>query len=206
MKAPAGLALLIIAPIMHFCCCDWDSTSFPKEGQIIGFIYARDEFRTRNPAPTPDQWNIVEAGFLGIIVPIVIGIGGLFLITRPGPPVASLPNATRSPASNTENPRGWNMDLSDGIEVQWDCPSCGQQFTTGSDVSMRYNFCPYCRAPLIDPNAQAEAMRPVITPAPSTEVPVDNPKLMACPDCGRLVSKLAPACPQCGRPMMPASS
>jgi len=25
-------------------------------------------------------------------------------------------------------------------------------------------------------------------------------KLIACPDCGRMISRLAPACPQCGRP------
>ncbi len=28
-------------------------------------------------------------------------------------------------------------------------------------------------------------------------------RLIACPDCGRMVSRLAATCPQCGRPMGP---
>jgi predicted amidophosphoribosyltransferase len=28
-----------------------------------------------------------------------------------------------------------------------------------------------------------------------------NPNLMACPDCRRMISRLAPFCPKCGRPM-----
>jgi len=30
-----------------------------------------------------------------------------------------------------------------------------------------------------------------------------NLKLMPCPDCGRMLSRLAVACPQCGRPLTP---
>ena len=30
-----------------------------------------------------------------------------------------------------------------------------------------------------------------------------NANLAPCPDCGRLVSRLAPNCPQCGRPLTP---
>lgn len=28
-----------------------------------------------------------------------------------------------------------------------------------------------------------------------------NPNLTACPDCRRMISRLAPYCPKCGRPM-----
>ena len=31
----------------------------------------------------------------------------------------------------------------------------------------------------------------------------DNPNLYPCPDCGRMVSRQAPACPQCGKPLVP---
>lgn len=31
--------------------------------------------------------------------------------------------------------------------------------------------------------------------------PALNPRLIPCPDCGRYVSRSAPACPQCGRPL-----
>jgi hypothetical protein len=31
--------------------------------------------------------------------------------------------------------------------------------------------------------------------------PPPNPDLYPCPDCGRLVSRQAPACPQCGKPL-----
>lgn len=30
-----------------------------------------------------------------------------------------------------------------------------------------------------------------------------NPNLVSCPDCGRLISRLATTCPQCGRPLSP---
>jgi hypothetical protein len=30
-----------------------------------------------------------------------------------------------------------------------------------------------------------------------------NPNLVRCPDCGRRISRQAPACPGCGRPMPP---
>lgn len=33
--------------------------------------------------------------------------------------------------------------------------------------------------------------------------PTQNPNLVPCPDCGRMVSRRAPSCPQCGRPLMP---
>ena len=45
------------------------------------------------------------------------------------------------------------------------------------------------------------------TEKPSTARPGDvesdrpNPRLLPCPDCGRLVSRLATSCPQCGRPL-----
>ena len=32
-----------------------------------------------------------------------------------------------------------------------------------------------------------------------------NPNLVPCSDCGRLVSRLAANCPQCGRPLTPQS-
>jgi hypothetical protein len=32
-----------------------------------------------------------------------------------------------------------------------------------------------------------------------------NPNLVPCPDCNRLVSRVAPACPHCGRPLPPAA-
>ena len=49
---------------------------------------------------------------------------------------------------------------------------------------------------------------PPLGPPPPPIVPtvVENPKLKPCPDCGRMVSRLAPSCPQCGRPLEPQSS
>jgi hypothetical protein len=38
-----------------------------------------------------------------------------------------------------------------------------------------------------------------VTAAPSAG-PSNPDRLRACPDCGRFISKLAPACIQCGRP------
>jgi hypothetical protein len=38
-------------------------------------------------------------------------------------------------------------------------------------------------------------------PSPPTSPEESNPKLMACPDCGRHVSRLATTCPNCGRPL-----
>ena len=35
----------------------------------------------------------------------------------------------------------------------------------------------------------------------TTRKPRDTTNLAPCPDCGRLVSRLAKACPQCGRPL-----
>ncbi|MBI3468158.1 MAG: hypothetical protein HY000_34570 [Planctomycetes bacterium] len=34
-----------------------------------------------------------------------------------------------------------------------------------------------------------------------SQVESDNPKLTPCPDCRRMVSRLAPTCPGCGRPL-----
>jgi hypothetical protein len=47
--------------------------------------------------------------------------------------------------------------------------------------------------------------RPIIT-APPVAQPGSNPNLTPCPDCGRMLSKLAPSCPQCGRPTKPANA
>lgn len=39
------------------------------------------------------------------------------------------------------------------------------------------------------------------SPSPPTSPGESNPKLTACPDCGRHVSRLAAMCPHCGRPL-----
>lgn len=43
---------------------------------------------------------------------------------------------------------------------------------------------------------------PVKASAPEPTAPA-GAKLIACPDCGRHVSRMAPSCPQCGRPLAP---
>ena len=47
---------------------------------------------------------------------------------------------------------------------------------------------------------------PAPSPAAPSPDPEQNPNLMACPDCGAMVSKKATACPKCGSPFQKAAA
>lgn len=100
------------------------------------------------------------------------------------------------------------------------CPSCGKGLPTN------LSFCPACATPLpkVAPEeaptqrdlrtpqtdfppphrwmeTQEAPPRPV-TPLPTNppvyQPPAAQPKLFPCPDCGRMISRMAAFCPQCG--------
>jgi uncharacterized protein YneF (UPF0154 family) len=53
-----------------------------------------------------------------------------------------------------------------------------------------------------------QAFPPAVAPGPIplAAKAVQGGNLTPCPDCGRMLSPLAPACPQCGRPTKPEST
>ena len=76
-----GWTLIIAAVLMHFTVCEWSDSG--SRGQIILFIHAREQFgeRSRNSySGYSYKYNIVGAGFWGLVVPTVIAGTGIALI------------------------------------------------------------------------------------------------------------------------------
>lgn len=113
--------------------------------------------------------------------------------------------------------------------IEMSCPACGKKLRVGDDAAGKRGKCPQCSTAVRIPtrnqagrDAEIEAwLSPPQSDQPSTragpasgssgqssasrstqEIPASN--LMACPDCGRQVSRQAKACPNCGHPFQVA--
>jgi hypothetical protein len=121
---PLGYTLLLVAILLHLSVCEWQELG-NSQSRIVWRIHAREQFRLRDPRPNdyvPPPYNVMAAGFSGLIVPALVAGIGLLMILRPESHLA-----TTAPAS--PNPK------------LVPCPDCGRQ------VSRLATSCPQCGRP-----------------------------------------------------------
>ena len=74
-----GWTLIVAAVLTHFSFCEWEERG--GNSQIVFFIHAREQFRgditrySNNP-----RYNLPCAGILGLVVPVILGGGGIALL------------------------------------------------------------------------------------------------------------------------------
>lgn len=88
------------------------------------------------------------------------------------------------------------------------CPHCDQHYEVDDRIGGEIVKCEMCGQEFVaeplpevrpKPAPAAVVPKPVPKPAAPGQVLNSNPNLMFCPDCGRQISRNAPACPNCGR-------
>lgn len=85
------------------------------------------------------------------------------------------------------------------------CPTCQSRFMVDTSLAGKTVKCRDCQEPFRIPDKQLhtdESSAEDVLPADDDDVePTQgNSRLRRCPDCGKMISKRAPACPQCGCP------
>jgi len=141
-----GWTLLIASILLHFSVCEWRERG-SSSSRIIGFVHAREQFRVRTgPSPFSYTYNVLGAGFWGLVIPALLAGGGVFLIVK-GPNTSPTSNASAAHAQGQVKPPQASHPPQPPPPPSSNpklapCPDCGRH------VSRLAQSCPQCGRPL----------------------------------------------------------
>lgn len=129
-----GWTLIVAAVAMHFSAIEWRIEG--SHSQIFLFLHAREQFKLIPDNAYSGPYDVMKAGFFGLVVPVLIAGQGIIALQRAkskGMEAASAPEAPQTcdlsppPAHGRFRP----------------CPDCDRA------VSRKATSCPICGCPLV---------------------------------------------------------
>ena len=72
-----GSTLIVMAVLLHFSLCEWNFGLHDPRAAVVPFVLARQQFQKAD-----GEYNIAGAGFWGLVIPVLLGGGGIALLNR----------------------------------------------------------------------------------------------------------------------------